>query len=54
MAFGFGFDFCSVELKKYVDSGWVASGSGGWVRVGGFGFRFGFRFGWVGSAEVKD
>ena len=35
IVFGFGFDFCSVELRKYVDSvlGWVGSGSVGWVRV---------------------
>ena len=38
MAFGFGFDFCSVELRKYVDSGWLRVASGGCV----------------GSAEVKD
>ena len=42
MGFGFGFDFCPVELKKYVDSGWVR------VRVG-----LGLGSG-LGSAEVKD
>ena len=41
MTFGFGFDFCSVELRKYVDSVLrVGSGSGGfqvWVGSGWFG-----------------
>ena len=51
IAFGFGFDFCSVESRKYVDSmlrvdglWWVQVGSGGWVGLGGFGWEGGFRF----------
>ena len=35
ITFGFGFDLCSVESRKYVDA-MV------WVRVGGFGFGFGW------------
>ena len=45
LTFGFGFDFCTVESRKYVDPGGfrfrvrvgLGSGSGG----------FGFGFGWV-------
>ena len=43
LSFGFGINFCTVELRKYVDPG-SGSGSGGWVRV----------WVWVGSAKVKD